>query len=97
MPAPALPQPFPEPLPGTAPLRREYRDALGRPMTGTVTITGTQRHTAGERVTPVAPVVADLVAGVLEVDLPPDTYTLTAALRTVDGNRVGDTDTANLT
>jgi hypothetical protein len=97
MPAPALPEPLPTPLPGTVPLRREYRDPLGRAMRGEVTLTGSERRDGdGITVLPVA-VTVDLHGGVLEVALPPDTYTLSAALRTVDGDRVTDTTTVTLT
>lgn len=96
MPADALPQAA-SPLTGALPLRREYRDALGRPMTGRVRITGAQRAQAGEAVTVPAAVNADVPAGVLDVALPPGTYTLAAALTTVDGNRADDTETVELT
>ena len=96
MPAPALPEAWPTPLPGTVTLRREYRDPLGRPMRGKVTLTGSERHDGdGLTVLPVA-VTVDLNGGVLEVALPPDTYTLTAALRTTDGERVSDSSTVVL-
>jgi hypothetical protein len=93
MPDPALPIPRATPLPGTVPLRREYRDPLGRPMTGSVVLTG--RSTAGGGYAP-APVTVAVPAGVLEVDLPPDTYEAAATLRTVDGVRVSVRDTITL-
>ena len=83
----------PHPLPGTVTLHRVYRDALGRPMTGTVTLTGRRRHTLGGNVVPTAPVTVPVDGGVLHVFLPPDTYTVVAALRTADGARVQDTET----
>lgn len=96
MPVNALPQSN-APLPGASRLRREYRDALGRPLTGRVRITGAQRAQDGEAVIVPAPVNADVVAGVLDVELPAGSYTLTAALTTVDGNRADDTETVELT
>lgn len=93
MPTPALPEPWPTPLPGTVTYRREYRDVLGRAMRGKVTLTGSERrHDDCVTVLPVA-VTVDLSGGVLEVNLPPDTYQVSAALRTVDGDRVTDTGT----
>lgn len=94
MPADALPI---APVGVGASLRRDYRDVLGRPMSGTVRITGAQRAQAGEAVTVPAAVNADVPAGVLDVALPPGTYTLAAALTTVDGNRADDTETVELT
>lgn len=96
MPVDALPESWPEPLPGTAPLRREYRDILGRPLRGVVTITGSTRTEDDGRVILPLAVNVELVGGVLEVDLPPDTYTLSAALRSVDGSRSSDAATVTL-
>ena len=96
MPAPALPQPAAQPLPGTVALRRIYRDALGRPMTGRVRISGVERAKTGETVVMPAPVNADVTAGVLEVWLPAGRYTLTATLTTVDGTRADDAETVTL-
>jgi hypothetical protein len=95
MPADALPQSS-APLPGATRLRREYRDALGRPMTGRVRITGAARSQDGTTVIVPAAVNADVAAGVLEVELPAGTYTLAATLTTVDGNRADDTETVEL-
>lgn len=92
---PEQPQPYPGDLivslPGTVHYRREYRDALGRPMRGRVTITGAARSEHDGVVTLPAPVVVDVADGILDVDLPPDTYTITAALRTRDGDRASET------
>lgn len=96
MPVNALPQST-APLAGAVRLRREYRDALGRPMTGRARITGAQRAQDGEAVIVPAAVHADVLAGVLDVELPAGTYTLTAVLTTVDGNRADDTETVELT
>jgi hypothetical protein len=95
MPDDALPQPWPTPteLDGAHCLRRTYRDALGRPMTGTVRITGQTRHEDGNTVIPPAPVEAEVVAGRLDVHLPPDTYELVASLVTADGKTIRDTAT----
>lgn len=96
MPADALPIPQPVRLPGSVHYRREYRDILGRPLSGSATITGTARTDTGGAVTVPAAVTVELVGGVLEVDLPPDAYTIAAALRTVDGVRATDTDEVTL-
>lgn len=96
MPADALPIPWETALEGTMHYRREYRDILGRAMRGQVTITGTERTDTDGGVVLPAPVTVELVGGVLEVDLPPDTYRLSAALKTVDGVRVTDSDTVTL-
>ena len=93
MPTPALPIPWPEPIPGSVTYRRIYQDTLGRPLRGKVTITGAARTQAGDVVVPPAPVVVDVVDGTLTVDLPPDTYRITAELRTKEGAKVTDTDT----
>lgn len=92
MPVDALPVAWGAGGPDTVTYRREYRDLLGRPMRGQVTVTGTTRWSSDQAVTLPAPVVVELVGGVLEVDLPPDTYSLVAALRTVDGERANDSD-----
>jgi hypothetical protein len=97
MPADALPQPWVVPLEGSVRLRREYRDVLGRPLRGTATITGTVEREAGGRVVIPASVEAELVDGVLEVYLPPDTYLVTADLRTANGARASYSTTVDLT
>jgi hypothetical protein len=66
-------------------------------MTGQVVITGAQRAQDGDQIIVAAPVVAPVVAGVLDVELPAGTYTLAAALATADGNRVDDAETVTLT
>lgn len=100
MTAPEQPQPYPgdliEPLPGLVHYRREYRDILGRPMRGKATITGQARTEAGGAVIVPATVAVGLINGVLEADLPPDTYTIAAALHTADGKRASDTETVTL-
>ena len=93
MPDDALPQPWPTPLTETARLRRDYRDALGRPMRGTLTISGVRRTDHGDTVTVAAPVNVALSEGLLEVDLPPGDYTITGALHTIDGARVREDST----
>ena len=93
MPSPALPAPRPT---GGRPYQRAYRDMLGRPMSGQVTITGQTRHEDGDTVMMPVSVTVDLVDGVLAVHLPPDTYRLQATLRTVDGVRASDSTTVTL-
>ncbi len=88
MPDDALPQPWPTQAVHTARYRREYRDPLGRPMRGTLTISGaTRTDTADVAIVP-TPVNVTLVDGVLEADLPPGDYTLTGQLTNVDGARI---------
>lgn len=70
---------------GPAPLRREYRDALGRPMTGRVIVTP---YTG-------AVVEIPLVDGVLEADLPPGSYTLVAELTSPDQRTSYQTEVVN--
>lgn len=98
MPTPALPyEPTRGTLTGAVPVRREYRDLVGRPMSGKVTIVAGARGTAGNAVVPAAPVTVELVGGVLDVQLLPGTYQLAADLRTVDGDRVDDVQELVLT
>lgn len=92
MPAEALPYDArPTGATPTGRLYRVYADALSRPMRGQITLQGQTRTEVDGRVVLPAPVLVDLVDGVLDVTLPPDTYTLTAALRTVDGTRAQET------
>lgn len=71
------PRPYPGDVGGDrVRFRREFRDALGRPVTGVVTLLGD-----GPRVD------APVDGGVLDVALIPGTYRLHATLRTTDGVR----------
>lgn len=65
-------------------------------MSGTVTITGTTRTETDGAVTVPVPVNATLVDGVLDVALPPGTYRIQAALRSIDGARLDDSATITL-
>jgi hypothetical protein len=99
MPADALPIPTTASsagLPGAVTHRREYRDPLGRPMTGTATITGGTRTADGHTIVVPVAVPRPVVGGVLEVELPPGEYRIVAALRTVDGKRISDTHKVTL-
>lgn len=96
MPVDALPVPWPEQPDGGLRLHRVYRDVLGRPLSGVVTITGTARTELDGTVTVPVPVNATLTDGVLDEYLPADTYRLEANLRSVDGARVTDTATITL-
>jgi hypothetical protein len=96
MPVRAQPIP-PDPInTSLIPLRREYHDLLQRPMSGTVTITGSQASRAGTRNVLPEPVRVPLVNGVLDVLLPADTYTLVADLWSVDDVQSRDEDTVTL-
>jgi len=92
MPVDALPAPSAIPVPGAVSFRHEYRDALGRPLVGSVTLTPETRTALRGVTIPAAPLVVPVVAGVLAADLPPGIYQLRADLRTVDGAPVVDTD-----
>lgn len=95
-------EPQPEPYPGdvrkpSGPvLRLEYRDALGRPMSGTATIINRQPVIVDGVITPASSVVATVADGILEEQLPPNTYQVQAQLRTVDGNTFIDAQTVTL-
>jgi hypothetical protein len=95
MPAPALPQPRNSAV--MVRYRRLYRDLLDRPMTGTVTLTNATRVATADRVIPArTSVPVELVDGVLDVHLPPNTYRVVAQLRTADGEELTDQDTVTL-
>lgn len=81
---------------GAHALHRFYADALGRPMTGTVRITGAARAQDGHRVTVPAAVTVEVTAGHMACGLPAGTYQLAANLTTVDGHRADDTETVTL-
>lgn len=94
---PDQPAPYPgDTAPGGATWRRTWRDPLGRPMSGTVTLTGTARHDTGDLSVLPAPVTVALVDGSVDVTLPADTYRWQATLRTVDGQRTTDIGTVAL-
>jgi hypothetical protein len=95
MPVPALPIPH-----GAQPDRRVHRhsyiDPLNQPMTGTVTITSLRRLDQGDTVLPEsATAVAELVDGVLEIELQPGFYKLVATLTSASGHSL--TDVASIT
>lgn len=97
MPQDALPVPPPPIRPNLERLIREYLDPLLRPMSGTVTIRGSETLREGAaNIIPVA-VKVKLLNGVLDVLLPPDTYTLEADLWTIEDQRVSDTQQVILT
>lgn len=89
---------------GSTTLQKVYADALGRPMTGRVAITGLAPEVRGRAaiagggvgIMPGARLVVELTEGRLDLALPPGEYTLEAQLRTADGNRLTDTDTVTL-
>lgn len=99
---PEQPQPYPGDnvtavsIVGAVHHQRTYRDPLGRPMTGTATFTGQTRTQSGDAVTLPAPVKVPVVDGLLQADLPPDTYRVTVALRTIDRGRISDSYTVTL-
>jgi hypothetical protein len=100
---PPQPEPYPGDIPpraqarpGWAVLRREYLDALGRPMTGDVSIISRTRAVVGDTIIPASSVRRPVVAGVLEVELPPNTYELKAQLRTADGDTFTDNTAVRL-
>lgn len=83
-------------LPGMSQLRRMYRDPLGRPMTGTATITGSARFADAEHVVLPAPVKVEIVDGLLAAYLSPGTYDVSAVLVSADGSRISDQETVTL-
>lgn len=87
MPEKALPIAPPRPIEGLVNLYRAYYDLLHRPMNGTVTITGTISDDT---------VKAVLINGVLELNLPPDTYSLIAELWNTDGATSSRTEVVEL-
>lgn len=82
MPAPALP--FPRGNRQTVRYHRRYVDALGRPMTGTVTVTRRVAHAQGEEIVVPSAAAVALVDGHLNVMLTPGDYELAAQLRTAE-------------
>jgi hypothetical protein len=84
---------MPDPAPASRPrqqddnFRREYLDALRRPLTGQVMLTP-----VGPPTQPV-PVTLQLVDGVAAARITPGTYVLNGLFRTQDGNRMITSDT----
>lgn len=98
---PPQPQPYPgDPetvLPGRVRLRKPYADALGRPMTGVVTVINRTRLVAPDgTVVPASSVRVDIPDGWLDVYLLPGVYQLKAQLTTRDGGAFNDDDTITL-
>lgn len=93
MPDPALPEPRQRSVPGAVPFTRTWVDALGQPLSGTVTLTGKTRVDLGGVSVLPAPVSVQLAGGVLDVRLPPGTYRFEADLRTTAGVKVTDAGT----
>ena len=89
MPVDALPQPHGASVPGVAHVRREYRDPLGRAMSGKVTFArkATEPIRQGVLTVPIVPVTLRLADGVVEADLPLGTYTVTAELQSADSQK----------
>lgn len=85
MPDPALPTPLPvEPGQTKVRLHREYRDALGRPMTGRVILTPVQQTESGTAYILPVPVRIELIGGEAEAYVAPGPYQLSGVLRTAD-------------
>lgn len=84
MPEPALPIPHNPALRSLRPVRREYRDLLQRPFSGSLTLRAVADYQEGATVVSSAPVKVPVVDGVLALDLPPGSYTLTGALWSKD-------------
>lgn len=98
MPADALPIPRHSALlPGTVNYRRMYLDPLGRAMSGSAVLTPQGRADSSGVVVVAAPVPAEITGGVLDVNLPPNTYRVEATLYTVEKVRVYDADIITLT
>lgn len=95
MPADALPQPHAMNR-GRVRLERTYRDPLGRTMHGSARIAGATRTAHGPLVVAGVPVTAQIVDGLLAVELPPGTYEVTADLLSADGERAREAETVTL-
>jgi hypothetical protein len=99
---PPQPQPYPgDPetvLPGRVRHRHRYTDALGRPMTGVVSIINRTRLTPTDGViVPASSARVDIGNdGWLDVQLPPGTYLLKAQLSGQDGGQFVDDHTVTL-
>lgn len=96
MPDDALPRPRPTVLPGQARVRHEFRDVLGRPLTGAVTLTPRAGARHDGLTVPPAPVTVEVAGGVLQAVLAPGTYRVEGTLRTADGARVNVRDEITL-
>lgn len=96
MPEPALPIPHNPALKRLVSFRREYRDLLQRPMSGRLVLTTDQVHTEGGTSIFPAPVRVQVVDGVLALDLPPGTYTLTGQLWNPDEEQVSVEETVTV-
>lgn len=95
MPAPALPVPRNEDM-VTIRLIRRFRDAIGRSLSGNVTIAGTGTQRVGDTVVVPSSTVA-LIDGLLDVRLVPDTYQLSGTLVTADRAEVAYDEVVTLT
>jgi hypothetical protein len=85
MPAPADNRRATE-TPGPARWRREFRDALERPLSGSVVFY--PRLADGVRVVAISPTTVNIVDGVADVALPPGDYTVAERLVGADGVEV---------
>lgn len=88
MPVPALPIPHNPALRNTASVRREYRDLLQRPMSGSLTLEAVHNYIDGQTTISGAPVKVPVVEGVLSLDLPPGAYMLRGTLWGMDESQM---------
>lgn len=88
MPEKALPIPHNPVLRDTANLRREYKDLLQRPMSGSLSLEAVRNYQEGNTTVSKAPVKVPVVEGVLNLDLPPGDYLLTGKLWGVDESQM---------
>jgi hypothetical protein len=87
MPEPALPAPLPEPTAvsaGSGRFIRYFRDALGRPLRGRITLAPVRLAVTDDTMVLPVPVVIELTEGLAQASLPPGDYLLAGVLRTVD-------------
>lgn len=88
MPQPALPIPHNPALQGTYTVRREYRDLLQRPMSGSLMLSAASDFQQGETTVSKAPVPVPVVEGVLDLALPPGRYELVGKLWGLDDSQM---------
>lgn len=84
MPEPALPIPHNPALRSLVPFRREYRDLLQRPFSGSLTLWAVADYQEGLTTVSSAPVKVPVTEGVLALDLPPGAYVLRGQLWSKD-------------
>lgn len=96
MPVPALPIPHASQPSDLTELRREFRDLLQRPLTGNITVVGSDNHRTGELTVPGMPVKVTLTEGVLSIKVPAGEYRLYGKLWNKDDETVAIDETVTV-